>query len=96
LELVRRDDDSIHQRGYLEEILVRFGMTNCKLVSTPIEPGSKSLRAEKRNIEDPEESTRTPYHELVGLLMYLAVATKPDITHAVSWLSSFNDCHGCR
>jgi len=94
LELIRRDDGySIHQRGYIEEILARFGMTNCKPVSTPIEPGSKSLRSEKRSTEDPEESTRTPYRELVGSLMYLAVATRPDIAHAVSWLSSFNDHH---
>lgn len=30
---------------------------------------------------------------MVGLLMYLAVATRPDIAHAVSVLAQFNDCN---
>jgi len=33
----------------------------------------------------------TPYHELIGSLMYLAVTTQPDIAFAVSRLSSFLD-----
>jgi len=94
LEFVRRDDGySIHQRGYIEEILTRFGMTDCKPVSTPMEPGSKLPRAKEQNMEDPEGSRKLPYRELVGSLMYLAIATRPDIAHAVSWLSRFNECY---
>jgi len=37
--------------------------------------------------------SKVPYRELIGALMYLAVATRPDIAHAVSWLSRFNECY---
>ena len=33
-----------------------------------------------------------PYQELIGGLMYLSMATRPDITHAVSYLSQFSSC----
>ena len=32
---------------------------------------------------------KTPYHEAIGSLMYAAIATRPDITFAVSALSQF-------
>ena len=35
----------------------------------------------------------TPYQELVGSLMYIAVATRPNIAFAVGRLSSFLDCY---
>src|ERR1700761_13732 len=36
-------------------------------------------------------TAKTPYCSLVGSLMYLAVATRPDISYAVGRLSSFLD-----
>jgi hypothetical protein len=35
----------------------------------------------------------TPYHELIGSLNYIAVATCPDIAFAVGRLASFLDCY---
>src|SRR6266702_5232540 len=40
-----------------------------------------------------EWAERTPYHSLVGSLMYLAVATRPDIAYAAGRLASFMDCY---
>lgn len=34
----------------------------------------------------------TPYHELIGSLNYIAVATRPDIAYAVGRPASFLDC----
>ena len=36
-------------------------------------------------------TSKTPYRSLVDSLMYLAVATRPDISYAVGRLSSFLD-----
>src|SRR6201996_2708866 len=38
-------------------------------------------------------TAKTPYCSLVGSLMYLSVATRPDISYAVGRLSSFLDCY---
>lgn len=87
--LKRRDGYTIHQRGQIEEVLRRFGMTECKPASTSMVVNNKLAKDE----EPSNSSDRVPYRELVGSLMYLAMGTRPDITHAVSWLSQFNDRH---
>ena len=44
-------------------------------------------------LERATECDNKPYRELIGGLMYLATTTRPDIAHAVSVLSQFNDYH---
>lgn len=44
--------------------------------------------------EPDEDEKKLPYRELVGVLMYLAVSTRPDIARAVSSLSQFNNRYG--
>lgn len=80
---------SMQQRGYLNDLLNRFGMLDSKPVSTPMDPSVKLTKQDRT-----EEDCKLPYRELVGALMYLAICTRPDITYAVSHLSQFNDCYG--
>ena len=40
-----------------------------------------------------EWSERTLYHSLMGSLMYIAIATQPDITYTIEQLSSYLDCY---
>ncbi|XP_059051907.1 uncharacterized protein LOC131846587 [Achroia grisella] len=35
---------------------------------------------------------KVPYRELIGSLMYLSVCTRPDIAHAVNFMSQFCNC----
>ena len=48
----------------------------------------------KPNREADDEVRKLPYRELIGSLMYLAVCTRPDIAHTVSYLSQFNENFG--
>lgn len=68
----------LSQRAYVERILQRFDMIDCKSVKTPAEsqqPDSSSNAA----LESPNQ-----YRSVVGSLLYLACATRPDIAYAVS------------
>lgn len=76
----------ISQRAFLERLLQRFNMSDCKPVSTPIE---NRLRLQRG-----EESKRTdkPYRELVGCLVYVTLTTRPDLSAAVNFYSKFQSC----
>ena len=77
---------SIRQKGYILDILKKFGMADSKSVSTPMDIGVKLTHPEGAM---EKKYAELPYRELVGALMYLATATRPDIAHAVSFLSQF-------
>jgi hypothetical protein len=44
-------------------------------------------------LDQKRQSTDLPYHFLVGCLMYLAIATHPDIALIVQQLSQYLDCY---
>ena len=84
---VRQDSDSIilNQGKYTSDILKRFGMWNCKSMSSPMETNLHKLK------EATVESTSidsTLYRQMIGSLMYL-VNTRPDICYVVNALSQF-------
>ena len=64
-------------------MLSRFGYSDYKPVSTPYD-SSLILRKNKRIMRD-----QLRYSQIIGSLMYLASATKPDISFVVSKLSRF-------
>jgi hypothetical protein len=47
-----------------------------------------------KNQADAVRMCKVPYREAIGSLMYAAIATRPDITFAVSVLSQFLDNPG--
>jgi len=90
IEFLRSDGKvSLRQTGYIDDVLSRFNMSDCKPVASPMDIGLKLVKASPA-----EADNSVPYRELIGSLMYLAVGTRPDIAHAVSKLSQFNECHG--
>ena len=75
----------ISQKAYLENILKRFNMSNCKPVSTPMEVGKKYEK-----LKDGEQTTDLrEYQCIIGSLMYAAIATRPDIAFSVGMLSQY-------
>jgi len=65
-------------------------MSDCKPVGAPLDV---SIKLNKSEGELNQEDTKLPYRELVGALNYLAVATRPDISFACSYLGQFNNCY---
>ena len=80
----------LSQRQYIIDILDRFNMSDCKPVTTPMEPGLHlSSAPSPLPADQAEEMHGVPYMEAVGALMYLSVSTRPDITQAVGVLCRF-------
>jgi hypothetical protein len=78
-----RRELKLSQAHYVAEVLERFGMTECKPISTPMEVKTKLQKHEgQAGLEEVRE-----YQRLVGSLMYLMVGTRPDIAFTVGALS---------
>ena len=86
---------SLSQRQAIVDMLKKFDMEDCKPVGTPLDPGSKlSIADSPQTIEDVAVMRSKPYAEAVGTLMYIAIATRPDIAYAVGVLSRFSSNPG--
>lgn len=80
----------LSQEKYIDELLKKFNMNSAKTVSTPIGLNIKITKdLEPKNDEEREQMKNRPYRELVGGLIYLANATRPDIVYAANTLSRF-------
>ena len=76
LEVWQRPGEIFLSQGkYIGKILERFGMVDCKSVSTPMELNFKKLSS---SVVGPVLSNPTEYRQLVGASMFL-VNTRPDI-----------------
>ena len=86
---------SLSQHQYIIDVLERFGLENCSTVSTPLPEGHKlSKDMGPKTQEEIDLMRDTPYRQLIGALMYLAVATRPDIAYAVGVLARFSSNPG--
>ncbi|KAI5334234.1 hypothetical protein L3X38_024367 [Prunus dulcis] len=73
----------IHQRKYASSLLNKFGLTDCKPVSTPLVATEKLIKDDGSGAADEEN-----YRKLVGSLLYLT-ATRPDVMYAASLLARY-------
>ncbi|XP_073816655.1 ecdysteroid phosphate phosphatase isoform X1 [Musca autumnalis] len=78
---------SIHQEKYVNELLEKWQMTECKPTSTPSMNGMVLEKCSKENCCGYDVNK---YQSLIGALNYLSVYSRPDITHIVSKLAQFN------
>lgn len=79
----------IHQKSYIEKLLKRFNMENCKGQSTPMDVNSKLVKSTDKSTND----DNYPYKEAVGSLIYLMIGSRPDIAYSVGKLSQFMDSY---
>ena len=86
---------SLSQSTFIDTILSCFSLADIKPHGSPMVPGI--IYSKKDSPFSPDEAARmqhVPYRQAIGSLMYLAVATRPDIAFAVSILSRFLDNPG--
>lgn len=79
----------LSQEAMVKSILERFGMADCNPVRTPLDNDKLSKTMGPKTEKEREEMHNVPYRGLVGALVYLVQATRPDIAVAVSTLSRF-------
>lgn len=85
---IREKTLRIHQSAYICNILSRFGFDKSNPMTTPADANVILHRNEDEN-GNPKNPAQVLFRELIGSLMYLAVATRPDIAFIVSNLSQF-------
>ena len=87
---------TLSQTAKIDQLIKEYHQCDARPVDTPMVAGLQ-LRKPDKSAPVPSEIldwvNRMPYRSLVGSLMYLSVATHPDILYAVSHLSSFLDCY---
>jgi hypothetical protein len=81
----------LSQTALIDKILEQFKMIDCNPVSTPMESGLTLLQHSDVALmqEEELEVQQLPYCRLVGLLMYLAIGTRPDLALAIQKLTQF-------
>ena len=86
IKLLREEENggvTLVQSHYVEKVLNRFGYDDCAPAPTPYDP-SVILRKKRKITRD-----QLRYSQIIGSHMYLASATRPDISFAVSKLCRF-------
>ena len=78
---------------YVTELLDEWNLSSCRPTSTPFSPSTtdRSSSAPTNSLPDISDAElTTKYQRLVGCLLYLAIATRPDIAYYAMWLGQFN------
>jgi ribonuclease HI len=75
----------LDQSVYIDKVLKKFNMENCKPINTPIEISPSE------NLESESIIGVKPYRELLGSLLYAALITRPDICTAVNFYGRFQN-----
>ena len=79
------DHIAVHQKQYILRLFKRFNMEDAKPVSTQADIRVKLTKDDgvSKDVDTAE------YQSLVGSLLYIALATRPDISQAVGAFSKF-------
>lgn len=96
---INQDSDKItmSQEGYINRVLDKFKMINSNPSKTPELVGQTLSKEDSpKTIQDINEMKTKPYRQAVGCLMYIMIATRPDISHAVITVSKFLENPGIK
>ena len=88
LQVIQTDEGiSLTQDSYITRVLEEIGLLDAKPSPVPTTGGDMGIIAKG---ESSEPANGTLYLSLLGRCMYAATFTRPDITHAVSFLGRYS------
>jgi hypothetical protein len=94
----RRDEEGnayLSQKQYIEDVLQKYGMKDCKPAATPLDPCEKLVKtAGELTEQERVEMENVPYRQAIGSLQYLVQGTRPDIAFAVAKLGQYSSNPG--
>ena len=73
---------TLSQAKYVEKLTKKFGMDDSRIMSTPLPFKPQNDQSNNKPFADVNK-----YQQLIGSLIYLANATRPDIAYSVSYLA---------
>jgi hypothetical protein len=79
----------LSQGDFIDQMLVRFGMTECNTAPTPATSVRLDKSMEPATEEEKADMADVPYRPLLGGVLYAAMQTRPDISYAVSQAAKF-------
>ncbi|KAJ4703754.1 Retrovirus-related Pol polyprotein from transposon TNT 1-94 [Melia azedarach] len=80
----------LSQKGYIQKILSRFGMSTAKPIDTPSAANAHlSIAFAPKSVKEKEYMSRVPYASAIGSLMSAMVCSRPDLAQSVSVVSRF-------
>ena len=77
----------IDQQAYIENTIKRFELQDANSTKTPLPAGIHLEKSEKPVALD----TKTYYQQIIGMLIYAAIGTRPNIAFVATRLSRFNN-----
>lgn len=88
----------IHQTSYIEQMISRYGMQDCKPAPTPSASPTKLTKKQcPTSAADKADVASFPYKSMVGSLWYAANGCRVDITYATNltaqFASDFGEAH---
>ncbi len=75
------------QSGYVNDILVKFGMQDAKSVVSPVDTSTKLVSATDEDVLFDQRM----YRSAIGKLLYLSTSTRPDIAFAIGNVAKFSN-----
>ena len=86
IEITRSDGGiTISQQKYIENLLLREGMSEANPVATPLDLNVKLTP----NPDENEPNRSNSYAKLLGSIQFIANSTRPDISFAVNKLAAY-------
>ncbi|KAJ4713080.1 Retrovirus-related Pol polyprotein from transposon TNT 1-94 [Melia azedarach] len=80
----------LSQKSYIEKVIKRYGMQDCKPGDTPVVKGDKfNLKQCLKNDIEKKEMQKIPYVSAIGSLIYTQVCTRPDIAYVTGMMGRY-------